>query len=457
MRKTYIPHKPAAITGPDSKVGQVITYVPQYQQQTEGPDPDMGFARRAVWMYTHKLGQEFSLVLMLSLGYQFLVAIFLGVRAIRGLPLLSWLPGDTAWQAIGFAAALVAGFFVQALIVSEAAQVVWIRRTDRLKVRLMSGSVWWWFHLLVLIVSVILDFLMLFMAITGTTDLGRGWKGAQANQMTFIATILFTVLNLLTLLRCASVMRTSTSEENRREVEEQMRAIADEILLDAGEGTRLAAQQAWKVLGSNPRRFLPLHESVMNLIRDQHPDFFPDQLGGDTWGYDQDGNTFAALPPDVHQALLKGRSQSNRFSDPDQRQMWSLPPSDQARIIDYNLGLYGKPRFVNLADLDNPEFAYTPADFKAFTSGEEVEAGAGVAGLTTATPNAATTLFADKVSFLTALSDLEKVQFAGYLKSSVYPSLHKAEWTEANVPIWNVFDLVDLQYIFKQWKSSRAG
>lgn len=444
---------PGMVGRPGEQVGQqqVITYVPQYQ--AEEIPADMGAFRRYIWLYTHRLGLEFSLVLMLSLTFQLLVALYLGIRAIRNLPLLSWLPAEPAWQTVGYGAAILAGFFIQALLVAELAQVVWLRRTDRLKVRLMSGSIWWWVHLTVLCVLVLFDFLLLFMSITGATDLGQGWQRANANQMTFVADMLLTLLNLLTLLRCASVMQTSTAEENRRAVEEHIRALADEMLLEAGDSTRTAAQKVWRNLGADPARFLPVQDSVIALIREQHPGLFPAGLGGDTWAYDFTGNNLVALPPDLHTAMASARTRRERFSNHEYADLWGLSPSDLAELIGYNLETMGKPRFVDMTDPDEPQYAYTPVNLRALgTAGRRPEYAAGLAVEASSAPDPASTQFADKQSFLAALGDSEKVRFAGHLKKRAFPEKYGEAWTEvAGIEIWNVFDLLELQWHYRAW------
>jgi hypothetical protein len=442
-------------TDTPTRPGDIITYVPQAASDT--PSPDMGTVRRAVWLYTHKLGLEFTLVLILSLGYQVLVAIYIGIRALRNIPLLAWIPTDIpAWQLVGYAAAILAGVFVQGLLVAELAQVVWMRRTDRLKIRLMSDSIWWWVHLGVLVTVIGLDFLLLFMAVTGTTDIGRGWHEANASQMTFIADMLLTILNMLTLLRCAAVMRTSTSEENRREVEERLTAIADELLLDAGDATREQAQQVWRTLNADPRKFLPLQDAVLDILRRNHPDLLPSELGGDTWCYDFTGNTFAALPPDLHLAMSQSRGKRDRFSDEDQRRLWSLPPLDVSELIAFNFDSLGRPRFVDLTDPTNPEYVYHSPNFEALVtppgSNRNGRTTKAPAGAKATAPDPLTTTFADRESFLMALEDADKVRFASYLKREAFRQKYNEDWTEgAGVEIWKTFDLVELQYLYKQW------
>jgi hypothetical protein len=451
--------------------GKVITYIPQYEDDTTA---EMGTIRRGLYLYTNRLGLNYSLVLGMSLAYQAAVALFIGVRAIRNLPVLSWIPTDSvALQVVAMLAAITAGLFIQGLLVAEAAQIVWLRRTDRLKTRLEQDSVWWWIMLLALIITLSGDFTLVFFAVTGTSDLAPAWKASQVNMLTFVTDGILMLLNLLTLLRSASVMRTSTSEINRKEVEERLKAIADEILLEAGDATRLEAQQIWKKLAADPRKFLPLQKAVLDKIKEQHPDFFPESLGGDTWSYDLSANSFAALPPHLHQALIAGRANSNRFTDRDSAHLWNMGPEDLAELIGINLQTYGSPRFINAIDPEQPEFAYTPpADFsRAFqTQGQlsrpaassnhnrPLNGGRVIATATSATPtviNPANQEFADKESFLQALEQQPavKLRFAQYLIANAADKKLGGNQFVAGqgVTVFDLFDLLEIQFYYRQF------
>lgn len=439
---------------------RVITYVPQPEEEELAHE--MGTLRRGMWLYTHRLGLNYSLVLLLSLGYQALVALFIGVRAIRNLPLITWLPQDVPFQVLALLVSMLAGVFIQGLMIAEAAQIVWLRRTDRLKTRLEQDSYWWAVIVAVLGILIILDFLLLFMAVTGTSDLARAWEQARLDQLTFFSDAIMVVLNLLTLLRCASVMRTSTSELNRREVEERLKAIADEILLDAGDVTRQEAQKVWKHLATDPRKFLPLQKAVLDKIQKQHPNFFPTLLGGDTWAYDFNGNCFAALPPNLHQALLAGRATPNRFSDREIAHLWGMPPEDLAQMVGFNLETYGDPRFINALNPTEPEFAFSPVDFRrAF--GNNTGAGNSISLNNATFPLASPRLgtlseehFSDRESFLAALSQQPamKLRFAKFLIDSNAASqkLNGAPFIAGQgVEIFELFDLIELQFYYRQF------
>src|SRR5689334_25326667 len=93
----------------------VITYVPQ---QEEEPASDMGTIRRGLWMYTHKLGLNFSLVLLLALAYQGFVAVFIALNGLKTLPVfMNISPTDNVQQIIGNTAAIVIAFIIQGLII----------------------------------------------------------------------------------------------------------------------------------------------------------------------------------------------------------------------------------------------------------------------------------------------------------------------------------------------------
>ncbi len=412
----------------------------------------------------------------MSLAYQVGVALFIGIRAIRNLPLLSWIPTDSVpLQLIAMLAAVIAGLFIQGLLIAEAAQVVWLRRTDRLKTRLEKDSYWWWVMLFVLIITLAGDFLLVFLAITGTSDPGPAWAAARVNMLTFVTDGILMLLNLLTLLRSASVMRTSTSEINRQEVEERLKAIADEILLEAGDATRLEAQQVWKKLSADPRKFLPLQKAVLDQIRNQHPDFFPASLGGDTWAYDISANSFAALPPHLHQALIAGRANSNRFTDRDSAHLWNMAPADLAELIGFNLQTYGSPRFINAIDPNEPEFAFTPpADFSlALQTPAPVQPGRPGSTNHSHTARGATTNragqaqvvidpanqnFADKESFLQALElqPAVKLRFAQYLiNNAATKKLGGNQFVAGQgVTVFDLFDLLEIQFYYRQFEGN---
>ncbi len=437
---------------------RIITYVPQAESRDELREMDV--FRRGIWLYTNRLGQNYSAVLAMSLAYQVFVAVFIGIRLVYSLSIIpKGLP-----EVLALIIACLIGLFFQGLILFEAGQVVWLRRTDRLKNLLEQDSYWWYVIVTVLVLLVTLDFLLLIMAVTGTPDLFRAWQVARTDHATFIADALLLALNLMTILRCASVMRTSTSEQNQREIEERLRAIADEILLEAGDSVKAEMQQIWRQLSLDPRRFLPLQKAVLNLIQQQHPDMFPEGLGGDTWAYDFSANNFTALPPHLHQALLAGRSNRYRFKDSDAAHLWSLPPQDLAQAISFNLHTYGDPRFVNALDPAAPEFAFNPVDFKrAFalqspppistSARSKVAAENILAGLNLVNP--AEERFADKPSFIQALGQrpAEMVRFASYLMNVAAPKKLEGQQYVAGqgVTIFDLFDLLELQFYYREF------
>ncbi|MEI6045953.1 MAG: hypothetical protein WCS37_16510 [Chloroflexota bacterium] len=445
---------------------RVITYIPQ--QEEEHPTNDMGPIRRGLWMYTHKWGLNFSLVLMLALAYQSFVAIFIALRGVKSLPIFDKLPHEPLFQAFGITAALLVGFIIQGLIIAEMAQVVWLRRPDWLKVRLMSDSVWWKIMLVALIVSILVDFFLLFLSVTGTNNIADAWRSLfSENQMTIATTILLAILNLLTLLRCASVMRTSTSDEIRNAVEERLKAIAEEILIDAGDNAREKAAQVWKQLSVNPQRFIPIHNSVLNLISGQHPEIIPPQLGGDSWAYDFSGNTFSVLPPDLHQALLQRRYQATtkerKFKDEDQNHLWTMPPEDLAQAINYNIETYGRPRFVDASKPEQPNYLTRPVEFSTLLNDPNTKTGTQPAQLAAPnqaglTPDQIPVLPTSEVNqFVHNLTMREKALFGAYLTSIVFPKLYNSAFPSSpDLNIFEAFDVIEIQWYYREWKKQIA-
>ena len=429
----------------------VITYIPERDPE------EMGKLRRGIWFYTHQLGMNFTLVLALSLFYQSFVAVFIAVNGIKTLPIFAGLGQDTAGQVLGNVGAVVIGLVIQGLIVAELAQVVWLRRPDRLKVRLMSDSIWWWVILVALVASIAVDFFLLFLSVTGTADLSRAWAVASKNQMAFATNILLAILNLLTLLRCASVMRTSTSEEIRQEVEERLKAIAEEILIDAGDSARAKAAQVWKKLSVNPQRFLPIHDSVFELISKQHPELLPPALGGDNWAYDFTGNTFAVLPPDLHQALLQARHQATKSKrnistdlDEADADLWRRDPADLAKLINYNLETLGRPRFVDASEPDEPRFMSRSAQFAAIAPA--LPAGTQMVEALPQTARPQSAVVAAPGQSVVNLPPREKALFAAYLMNVVFPHVHGTAFPQGQgVSVFEAFDEIEMQWYYRYW------
>ncbi len=271
----------------------------------------------------------------------------------------NWLPPEAPFQVIGSVLAVLAGFLFQAALIAEAAHVVWLRRTDKIKLRVEQDSGWWRVMVVVLGILVAFDFVLLFMAMSGARDLVTAWNLSSVDQLTWFSTFGLLIMNLLTLLRCASVMNTSTTELNRRAVEERTKAIAEEILIDAGDATRSEALRVWRQLGTSPQKFIPLNEAVLGLIQRAHPDFFPDKLGGDTWAYDVSSNSFTAITPNLHTSLLAARDKRDKLGDMGAH-LWGMGPEELAEAVSYNLKSYGKPRFVDFTVPDEPLYSFQP-------------------------------------------------------------------------------------------------
>ena len=433
---------------------RVITYVPR---EESGDGKEMGSLRRGVSFYTNQLGMNFTLVLCVSLFFQVFVAVFICLNGIRTLSVINHLSSSTL---VINGLSLLLGLITQGLIIAEMAQVVWLRRPDKLKVRLMSDSFWWWVMLLALIISTGIDFFLLFLSVTGTSDLVAAWEVACKNQMAFATNLLFTILNLLTLLRCASVMRTSTSEEIRQEVEERLKAIAEEILIDAGDSARQKATKVWSQLSVDPQRFIPLHDSVFELISKQHPELVPSQLGGEGWAYDFSGNTFAALPPDVYRALLrakqstKERRKVSTFDDSGSH-LWQAGPDDLAGLVGFNLETFGKPGFVDMTDPEQPRFVTRPMNMGAVGN---LPAPAPSATMVIPNPNqtmagaSASRLQFNEAGQITRLSAGEYSRFVTYL-SWIFKQKEKVMFQPTpDVPnIVEAFERYELEYHYGEF------
>lgn len=451
---------------------KVITYIPK-ESENEQPASDMGTIRRGLWMYTHKLGLNFSLVLLLSLAYQAFVAVFIALNGLKTLPLFSGLnPKDNVQLFFANAGAILITVVIQGLIIAEMAQVVWLRHPDRLKVRLMSGSIWWWIMLIALIFTIVIDFFLLFLSITNRSNLNDAWQSVLRNQMTGFTILLLSILNFLTLLRCAAVMRTSTSDEIRKEVEERLSAIAEEILIDAGDSARAKAAKVWRNLSVNPQRFIPIHESVLRLVSQNHPSLVPPQIGGDTWAYDFTGNTFAVLPPDVHQALLQNRYRVSHDARPqmnedENQMMWRMAPPELADKINFNLTTYGKPRFVDATEPENLKFLTRPIQISALgleqqaninpTLQEQTAITQPLPAISSGAMQTQTTqpmTLIDKNSFISSLTPTDKALFGSYLTHTVFPHVHGQKFPQGvpDLSIFEVFDNVELQWYYRFWK-----
>lgn len=460
---------------PSSVSGEVVgRYVPDYGYGGSGdneefPPQGMGAFQRGIWYYTHNLGREFTLVLTISLLTQAGMACLIGLNGLSRIPIFQAFASNDnpILHTLAIVVLIVAGLFTQGLIIAEMAQVVWLRHPDKLKVRLMSDSIWWWIMLIALIVSVVVDFFLLFLAVTNTSSIADAFAVVGRDQTTGFANLLLAVFNLLTLLRCSSVMRTSTSAEIHREVEERLKAIAEEMLIDAGDSARQKASKIWKRLSVDPQRFLPIHNSVLNLISQQHPDIVPPNLGGDTWAYDFGGNTFAALPPDVHQALLhrqfRARNDSaNPFKEEDVQVLWSLPPRDVAQLMANNFEDYGRPKFVDVTEPDEPRFASKPVDFSQLSASVGQGTGQLEPAGTSSQPGTASEALQNVPlvqGFTAKLPKSERVQFGIWLTNQLYPKLkgHVFVAPEPSATVFDAFDDIELAYYHQKWLGLRQA
>jgi hypothetical protein len=432
---------------------RVIAYMPK----EEGSDQmaEMGAFRRGIWFYTNKLGLEFNLVLSLSFAFQVVIACYIGMKGMKTLPILTEL--DKLNSLIASIIAVITALFMQALLIAELAQVIWLRHPDKLKVRLQAGSIWWWLMLFALIVSTLINFLLLFLSVTGKDNLGEAWKASTTNQQSGFITLLLCLLSFLTMLRCASVMKTATSAEIKKEVREKLEAIATEMLLDAGEATRTQAMTVWANLNVNPTKFLPLQDTVLKLLSEQYPDIVPAEIIGDSWGYDFGGNALARVPPALHHALMQTRHRAvdERLNNLDY--LWKQPPSALAEMIAYNLEAFGSPKYIDATNPEQPRFLtqhrvnldqFEPATYTETEAEPITEAKSEIAIQEKET-------LSEGEIFAKNLKPAERVQFGLYLSEVIFPARNNGRVfpTNANVSIYACFDLVDLQWYLKYYRS----
>lgn len=458
--------------------GKVITYVPQADEEVAVKE--MNGLRRGVWFYTHQLGQNFTLLLFLSLCYQAFMASFIAFDALVHLPLLRGLmeSDNAVFHILGYIAALGIALVLHGILIAEMAEVVWLRHPDKLKVRLMSGSVWWWVMLGLLLVTTAIDIFLIFLAVTGEFNFASAWLVLSQNQMTGASNLILVLVDVLTLFRCASVMRTSNSEEIRREVEERLRSQAEEILINAGDSVRNKAIRVWESLSVNPQQLIPLQSSVINLISQQHPDLIPNGLQGVDWAYDPSSHSLAALPPDVHQALLQGRNQmvsraellggSVGNGNSIEAKMWGLSPNSMAEVLASKFQQNGQPKFIDMTEPEQgPRYMNRrrPTNIRFYDDVVDNEAGvAANAGLLPANSGSGTgnNFFMQQqqgpMQQLSQMPPIERALFAGYLMNSIFPMVYGQRYVEvAGTNIFQMFDPIDLAFYYRHWKKESGS
>lgn len=344
---------------------------------------EMGALRRGLWYFTNRLGLDFTLTLMLSLLYQLFVALFIALRGMNNLPLISSLyAGEWPGKVLALVISLVLAGLIQGLVVAEMAQVVWLRYPERLNIRLMAKSVWWYIITIALIITLTFDFVLLLLATTEQNNLFKAFGYMlSANQFTGILVFLLSVLNFLTILRCASVMRTSTPESTSQNLQEYLVGIAQDTLVTASDTVHRQTALLWKSLGVAPDRLIPLHNSVIDFILASHADKLPQQLPGSAWAYDWKGNRLVVVPHEIHAALMQNKEQfsqrelptgkpgngSNAHSRQGEGEskgpddiFWKMSASEQAEMINLNLATVGRPDVVDATDPDRVRYITPP-------------------------------------------------------------------------------------------------
>jgi hypothetical protein len=430
---------------------QVITYVPEASPNTEEPAGGPGILRPGLDRKPPGPGLYATLVLLLAVALQVFMAGFIALNGLKNISFFanSSLTVDTQ-QALSRAAALILAVVLQGLLVVAIGRVARPRPSGR--------PVWWWLMLAALLPALALDFLLLFSSTTAKTDLAAAWQTALNDPLNGLIFLLLAGLNLLSLLGGALAWRPGSGAAAGK-----LDPIAGEILLEAGDSARAKAAQVWQKLGVNPRRFIPLHPTVLGLISKKYPGLFPPQIGGNSWAYDFTSHTFAAIPPEVHQALMQNRQRLSQESydaaDADDNQLlWRLPPNDLAEMIIFYLETYGKPRFIDITNPENPQLLTGPVALGAPGTNSASNRAAGGALDSALQPGAAHRSAGPPSpvqTFVASLTSAEKALFGSYLTHTVFPHIHQGSRFPQGVQdmsIFEVFDSVKLQWYYRYWK-----
>jgi len=453
---------------------------------------EMGLIRRSLWYFTNRLGLDFALSLLLSLFYQLFVALFIALRGMSNLPIIhSLYNSGLAAQILAVVISVVLSLLIQGLVVAEMAQVVWLRYPERLNIRLMSKSVWWSIITIALIITLVFDFSLLFMATTEQNNIFQAFSFMiTGNQFTGVLVFLLSLLNFLTILRCASVMRTTTVENTGRNLQEYLVGIAQDTLVSASDTVHRQTALLWKSLGVPPDRLIPLHNSVIDFVVATHADKLPQQLPGSAWSYDWKGNRLVMVPPEVHAALLQNTEQfsqpqlpgadtnksggtahnrpngstTNQVPNPSDV-FWKMGARQQSELINLNLETLGRPDVVDATDpnhirylnpkLYNPQTNLNTKQVNAKTVEEkkpdpsESKNGQSKAGAAKPQPASKPNTTLSKLP--QRLSSQEKALFEKYLVE-VYEQEYDEEFDLENDSIFEQFEPEELEEFYAQWK-----
>lgn len=450
---------------------------------------EMGTLRRGLWYFTNRLGLDFTLSLLLSLLYQGFVALFIAMRGMNNLPMISSLYAGEWWgKILALVLSVALAGLIQGLVVAEMAQVVWLRYPERLNIRLMSKSTWWYIITIALIVTLAFDFVLLLLATTEQNNLFKAFSYMMsANQFTGVLVFLLSVLNFLTILRCASVMRTSTAESTSQNLQEYLVGIAQDTLVTASDTVHRQTALLWKSLGVSPDRLIPLHNSVIDFIVASHADKLPQQLPGSAWAYDWKGNRLVVVPHEIHAALMQNKEQfsqpqlptgkpgngnaanGNAAADAGSKGspnpgdiFWKMSANDQAEMINLNLETVGRPDVVDATDPNRVKYITPTIQPNRVTQATTTRA-VNVAGAATATnlsnqPTGTTTSSQKKSSgkLPDRLTLEEQELFADYL-TELYEQEYGEEFVQTEEgSIFGLFEQTELEEYYANWKEGSA-
>lgn len=421
--------------------------------ETGEPAADSAFFDQDLPVYSPKPGLNLNPPLLLALAFQVFLAGLVGLNGLKFFPFFNNFPSSGTGQLFGNIAALALAGLIQVGLVAGVAQVA-----------KLDGTIWRWLTLGPLVGAVGVDLLLVFLAVTGGVSLPDGWQAGLKTPAGGVLFLAFAFLNIPSLFYSAQLLDQTGDEATRRKIEEKLRFIAAQMLTDADPKTQARAVRVWMKLGVNPLRFIPLHDSVLALLMANFTDKLPPYLGEAHWAYDFDSHTFAAIPADVHEALLGYAHRLGQGdSDDNTSLLWRLLPAEMVELLGHNLRALGKPRFIDITNPNRPRslnrliemgaLGYNEA--KKDPSLDAKKAKKPVAALQPAstirprTPNQI---------FVASLTPAERALFGSYLTRTVFPHVRGAQYPPdvPDLSIFEAFDMSELLGNYSYWKK-QAG
>ncbi len=454
-------------------------------------DRDEVISKGGLWNLIRRFGLTFNLVLLLALAYQGLITVFIALNGLKTIPLLANAsPPNNTRQLFTNIAAILLAAILQGLLLTEIYLAIRLRPNALDRQPALDGqptpdrpftagwqfatdmpadpdlpphsALWWSLALATLFVTVGLDLGLLFLSLTGKATLGAAWQAYNNTPTLGFIFLPAAILNLLTLFCGAILIHTASARAG--DDEDGFKAFAEAFLVDAGSRLRAKVVKIWRKLGVDPLRFIPVNASALKLLASRCPEIFPPQSNGDNWAYDFSGNIFAALPPDVHKALLQniyrlGKDGEDIFDADGNRLLWRLPASDIADMIARNIEIYGQPRFV---DITNPN---RPKILTGFNSLNPRPAGVGRPLARLAAPRKsqsaavmepliASQFVSPNKAFAAGLTQAERALFGSYLTNTVFPHARGTRYPQdlPDMSIFEAFDLEDMLWYYRYWK-----